>query len=123
MFWRTAEWVNGNGKLEGTVEDWRQLLAVRYKNNKAGKVQIISKDELHRRKVHDLGRADALSYTFAPRKKQMPKNARPTGGVAPFYNSVPDTPRSDTPLNGYDVVREANTPKKKADPYYPNVSF
>ena len=123
MFWKTAEWVNGNGKLEGTVEDWRQLLAVRYKNNKAGKVQIISKDELHRRKVHDLGRADALSYTFAPRKKQMPKNARPTGGVAPFYNSVPDTPRTDLPVSGYDVVREANTPKKKNDPYYPNVSF
>lgn len=123
MFWKGAEWLNSGGRLEGVIEDWRQLLAVRYKTNRQGKVQIISKDELHKRGIHDLGRADAFSYTFAPRKKQMPKNARPTGGVEPFYNSAPDTPRTDQPVSGYEVVAQDNARKKKNEPYYPNVSF
>ncbi len=121
MFWKAAEWLN-TGRLEGTIEDWRQLLAVRYKNNRRGKVQIISKQELLKRGVNDLGRADAFSYTFMPKKKQMPKNAKVTGGVEPLYRTMPDTGRRSDGPNGYDVVA-AQQPKKKDEPYYPPVSF
>lgn len=122
MFWKAAEWVNASGRLEGAIEDWRQLLAVRYKNNKKGKVQVISKAELLKRGVQDLGRADAFSYTFMPKKKQMPKNAQVTGGVEPFYKNAPDVRRNTGRQNGYDVVAAQN-PKKKDEPYYPPVSF
>ncbi len=116
IFWKAAEWTK-HGRLEGTMEDWKQLLAVRWKNNEKGKIKIISKDELHKRKVHDLGRADAFSYTFAPKKKKMGMT-QVTGGVEPFYKSRPDTPRS-----GDDMPAEAPRGKFKNRPYYPNVSF
>lgn len=125
MFWEAAKWVNTIGRLEGTIEDWRQLLAVRYKNNRKGKIQVISKDELRRRKIYDLGRADAFSYTFAPKPKRMPKNARVTGGVQPFYKNAPDVPyNSDNqPMTAHEAVAQQNASKKKNEPYYPNISF
>lgn len=117
MFWKGAEWLK-NGRLEGTMEDWKQLLAVRWKNNEKGKIKIISKDELHKRKVHDLGRADAYSYTFAPKKKKMGEK-RVTGGVQPYYANRPDTPRA-----GNDEP-QGPTPrgKFKNRPYYPQTSY
>lgn len=115
IFWEAAAWISRGGRLEGTIEQWKQLLAVRWKNNEKGKVKIISKDELHKRKVHDLGRADALSYTFAPKKKKMGMTTV-TGGVQPFYASKPDTPRG-----GNEPTPEPRG--KFKGPYYPNVSY
>lgn len=116
MFWEAASWVKNGGRLEGDMEIWKQLLAVRWKNNEKGKVKVISKDELHKRKVHDLGRADALSYTFAPKKKKM-GIMKVTGGVPPFYPGKPDTPRGSD--SGPDVPRG----NFKKGPYYPHVSY
>lgn len=122
IFWKAAEWLKTGGRLEGTIEDWKQLLAVRWKNNTAGKVKIISKEELHKRKVHDLGRADAYSMTFCPRPKRMPKNYGVTGGVQPFYQNKPDVPRQqDQSLPNNEPTRRSNGGNNK--PYYPNVSF
>lgn len=122
MFWENADWINKGGKLEGTIEDWRQLLAVKYKNNSKGKVQIISKEELHRRKIHDLGRADALSYTFAPKPKRMGTN-KPTGGVEPLFNKAPDV-RTHAETIAYDnTLPQPSTKKKNNAPFYPKISF
>ena len=79
MFWQTKLWLEQGGKLVRN-EGFKQLLAVKYKTNNAGRIQIISKDELHKRGVHDLGVADALSFTFAPRKKVM-QTRQVVGGV------------------------------------------
>lgn len=80
MFWEMKLWLEGGGRLLGTVNDWKQLLAVKYKTNSKGKIQIISKDELRKEKVNDLGIADALSFTFAP-KKPVVTLTEPVGGV------------------------------------------
>ncbi len=82
MFWQLKLWLEQGGKLVKN-EGMKQLLAVKYKTNSAGKVQIISKDELHKRGVHDLGVADALSFTFAPRKRVM-QTHQVVGGVDPL---------------------------------------
>lgn len=115
IFWQASMWIKGGGRLEGTLTDWKQLLAVRWKNNESGKVKIISKDELHKRKVHDLGRADAFSYTFAPKKKKMGMT-RVTGGVKPFYSNKSDVPQSTQ-------TEEAPRGNFKNRPYYPKVSY
>ena len=117
IFWAAAAWIKGGGRLEGDMTDWKQLLAVRWKNNEKGKVKIISKDELHKRKVHDLGRADAFSYTFAPKKRKM-NITKVTGGVQPFYSSMPDTPRGSE-----GEQQAAPRGKFKNRPYYPKTSY
>lgn len=87
IFFEASLWLKQGGRLEKN-DKWKQLLAVKWKNNSAGKVQIISKDILRKRKVNDLGVADAFSFTFAPKKKQMPVGAAPTGGVKPYAGEV-----------------------------------
>ena len=110
MFFKAAEWLNQGGKLEARQGvEWRQLLAVKWKNNKRGRIQIIDKDRLQRRKVKDLGIADAFSFTFGPRKKQMPANARPTGGVEPMIPSL----EKHRPIEG---------PSVQAKPYFPKIA-
>ncbi len=111
MFFKSSEWLNQGGKLvikEGV--EWRQLLSVKWKNNKKGKIQIISKDELRKRKIPDLGVADAFSMTFGIRKKVMPINAQPTGGIAPYYPKIQQNQRPMQP-----AAREM--PK----PFYPKI--
>lgn len=82
MFWQAKLWMEQGGKIIEN-EGFKQLLSVKYKTNRSGKIQIISKDELHKRGVHDLGVADAFSFTFAPKKLTM-KNNTVMGGVDPL---------------------------------------
>lgn len=82
MFWQAKLWLEQGGKLVRD-EGFKQLLAVKYKTNTSGRIQIISKDELHKRGVHDLGVADAFSFTFAP-KKLVVTNNTVKGGVDPL---------------------------------------
>lgn len=89
IFWKLKLWVESGGKIEKVEGIEKQLLALKYKNNKSGKVIIISKDELHKRQVHDLGLVDAISFTFAPKvKKVQPQNQKVMGGVEPYYPSL-----------------------------------
>lgn len=85
IFWQMRKWILAGGKLERS-EHWKMLLSVKYKITN-GKLQIVSKEELRRLyQVHDLGIADALSFTFTPEEPQAIVNM-PTdvGGVKPFY--------------------------------------
>lgn len=64
MYWRLREWVLGGGKLEEGA-DWAQLAKIKYKVNSAGKLLIMSKDEMLREGIESPDDADALSLTFA----------------------------------------------------------
>lgn len=89
IYWKLKLWVEQGGKIEKVEGLEKQLLALKYKNNKQGKVIIISKDELHKRQIHDLGLADAISFTFAPRvKKIVVQNQQVSGGVQPYYPNI-----------------------------------
>lgn len=86
MAWAGAEWLKAGGKLQ-KHEGWKNLLHLKYKINKRGKIQIVSKDDLRKKyKVYDLGVADAFTYTFTPDKPigvfKMPNDV---GGVKPYY--------------------------------------
>lgn len=82
LFWRVKQWLEDGGALVPD-ERWKQLLSLRYKINQRGAIVVISKEELRKRhNIHDIGAADALSYTFyqlAPRWE-----AKVLGGVAPY---------------------------------------
>ncbi len=64
-YWRLREWVLGGGKLEEGTADWMQLAKIKYKVNSAGKLQIISKEELLRDGIESPDDADGLALTFA----------------------------------------------------------
>lgn len=86
IFWQLKLWIENGGKIEKTPGIEKQLLALKYKNNGTGKIKIISKDELRKRGIDDLGLVDAGSMTFAPRtKKVQPGNDEVVGGVEPYY--------------------------------------
>ena len=85
IFWQMRKWILAGGKLERHPE-WKMLLAIKYKVVN-GKLLIISKENLGKLyKIHDLGVADALSFTFTPEKPKTIVNM-PTdvGGVQPYY--------------------------------------
>lgn len=88
LFWAFKLWLESGGKLIRDKELERQLLGIRY-IEESGKLQIISKKLLRTEyyNIHDLGRADAISFTFSPKKPRvfiMPDGAQ-AGGVAPYY--------------------------------------
>jgi len=89
MFWQVKKFIEGGGKLARS-EKWKNLLAVKYKTTD-GKLSIIPKELLRKEyyNVHDLGVADALSFTFDPNKPrvfEMPQGGH--GGVQPFYPDI-----------------------------------
>lgn len=86
MAWAAAEWLKKGGKLKKN-EEWKNLLAFKYRINSRGKIQIVSKEELRKNyHIYDLGVADAFTYTFTPDKPRSVVNM-PTdiGGVEPYY--------------------------------------
>lgn len=88
LFFQVQAWLLAGGKLERKEGvNYGQLLSVKYKNSKKGKIQIISKDELRKRKINDLGVADGISFTFLPDKPKMGSKV-PTGGVDDISNVV-----------------------------------
>lgn len=87
--WQLKMWVEQGGKIEESDGFEKQLAAVKYKNAGNGKVVIISKDELRKRGIDDLGQFDAISLTFAPKtKKVVIANQKVVGGVKPYYPNV-----------------------------------
>ena len=121
-FNEAAEWLKNGGKLEAKQGvDWTQLMSVKWKNNESGKMQIISKQKLHKRKVHDLGIADCLSFTFMPTRKRMNPNARPTQGVdmyrgqikqlAPRPTLAPGQAKPFFPTRGGGVIQRPQPPR------------
>jgi len=86
IFWQMKLWIENGGKIEKTPGIEKQLLALKYKNSRTGKVQIIDKQTLHKRGIHDLGLVDPISFTFAPKtKKLVLENQQVAGGVEPYY--------------------------------------
>ncbi len=46
-FWRLAEWLRKGGQLVGDAKLWREdLTMIRYKRTLAGKIQIMSKEDM-----------------------------------------------------------------------------
>lgn len=89
IFWQLKLWAEAVGKIEESPGLEKQLAALKYKNAGNGRVIIISKDELRRRKIDDLGQADAISLTFAPRtKKIVIANQQVSGGAKPYYPNI-----------------------------------
>jgi len=93
IFWQLKLWLEGGGKIQRDAELEKQLLAIKYKNSSSGAIQIIPKDLLRKPdyNVHDLGRADAISFTFSPKKPQvfiMPVDGVNNNAVQPYYPDI-----------------------------------
>lgn len=93
IFWAIKIWLeSGQGKLIRNERWAKQLLAIKYKDDENGKLQIIPKALLRNEyyNVHDLGAADALSFTFSPKKPRvfvMPQGGT-NKGVEPYYPDI-----------------------------------
>lgn len=89
IFWNMKLWAEQGNKIEKCEGIEKQLMALKYRNSKNGKIVIISKEELRKRGIFDLGLVDAISFTFAPKtKKVVPQNQQVTGGVEPYYPNL-----------------------------------
>lgn len=86
-FWNLKIWAENGGKCEHSDGLAKQLMAMRYRNNSTGKIVMISKEKLLKRKVKDLGRADALSMTFMPATNRVAIARDPSEeeAVKPYY--------------------------------------
>lgn len=62
-YWALKEWLNAGGKLN-PENDWSELLEIKYKTDSAGKLKIMSKDEMRTRGVESPDVADALMLSF-----------------------------------------------------------
>lgn len=92
LFWQLHTWLEGGGKLIYDEEWIKQLLAIKYKDDESGAIQIIPKKLLRTEyyNIQDLGRADALSFTFSPKRPRvfvMPQGAT-NKGVEPYYPDI-----------------------------------
>jgi len=92
IYWQTKLWIEGGGKIPYDPELVKQLLAIKYKNSSSGAIQIIPKDLLRKPyyNIHDLGRADVLSFTFSPKKPRvfiMPQDGG-NAGIQPYYPDI-----------------------------------
>ena len=92
MFWQLRTWLESGGRLVRNERWEKQLLAVKYKDDESGAIQIIPKKLLRTAdyNVDDLGAADALSFTFSPKRPRvftMPQNGV-NMGVQPFYPDI-----------------------------------
>lgn len=65
VFWRLKEWINQGGKLRKS-DDWSELLQIKYKPDSAGRLKIMSKDEMRRYGIESPDTADSLALTFLP---------------------------------------------------------
>ena len=87
-FWQAKVWLESGGKLVKD-EAWNQLLAVKYRTNSKGKIQIISKEELAKEpyRIFDIGVADCLGMTFSAKKRMF---SMPTvkGGIKPRFGGT-----------------------------------
>jgi len=62
-YWKVKEWLNNGGKLD-PASDWSELLEIKYKTDSAGKLKIMSKDEMRTRGIESPDVADALMLSF-----------------------------------------------------------
>lgn len=84
IFWKAKMWLEAGGKLEKHPK-WSQLVHIKYKVNKNGTIQIISKDELRKMGIPSPDHADSLSLTFAPPAPDVQNTQG--GGIAGMANS------------------------------------
>ena len=62
-FWRLKEWLNSGGKLDNT-QNWTELLDIKYKADSAGRLKIMSKEEMQKNGIESPDEADSLMLTF-----------------------------------------------------------
>lgn len=86
IFWKTHEWLSSGGKL---IEDsrWLELSVIKYKTDKKGRIQIISKEELRKMGIPSPDFADGLSLTFAPEPPAVINTQ--SGGINDSYGGGP----------------------------------
>lgn len=63
-YWRLREWLVKGGEIIIDPELKKQLLSIRFRRNLAGRIQIMSKDDMRKQGVKSPDRADALMLTF-----------------------------------------------------------
>lgn len=67
--WKMREWIRHGGSLE-PHKDWMQLAKLRYREGATGKIEIMTKKEMHARGLLGMSEStdipDALALTFAP---------------------------------------------------------
>lgn len=84
IYWSAKLWLEGGGKLEAHPK-WTQLCQIKYKINKNGTIQIISKDELRKIGIPSPDHADSFSLTFAPPAPEVQNTQG--GGIAGMASS------------------------------------
>ena len=64
-YWGLRTWIKKGGKLCGCHKyDWLQLTKVKYKPDRKGRLQIMSKDEMRTQGIDSPDTADGLMLTF-----------------------------------------------------------
>jgi hypothetical protein len=63
-YWKLREWIKKGGELVGTMDDWKQLLQIKYRRELSGKLKIMSKDDMRKQGIESPDDADALMLTF-----------------------------------------------------------
>lgn len=63
-FWALRDWIMRGGILVGSVEEWKDLLMIKFKRNLAWKIQIMPKDLMRKLYGKSPDTADAFSLTF-----------------------------------------------------------
>lgn len=76
IFRSLREWVMKWGQLYGTIEDWKDLLMIKFKRNLRGKIQIMSKDEMRRMYWRSPDTADAFALTFVTKDLDQRRNSK-----------------------------------------------
>jgi len=65
--WRAREWLRSGGELVGGIDDWNDLLSVKYtiaEGGSYGKIRIMSKKDMKRASLPSPDKADALFLTY-----------------------------------------------------------
>lgn len=84
-YWRMAQWIKQGGKLVGTMDDWRELLLIKYKVQSDKKIKIQPKEELFADGIPSPDVADALMLTFIEKKKPSIKPYRDNTPILDEY--------------------------------------
>lgn len=94
-FWRIREFCKKGGEL---VRDsrWNELLKIYYKFDTAGRIQIMSKDEMRKRGTPSPNFADALSLTFCKKEKGRKIQNRKTPKVINYMTGESKKDESKT---------------------------
>lgn len=64
MYWRFREWVNNGGQFIGTSEEWEGLENIYYKFDKFGRIEMMGKREIRKKKLKGIDAVESAMLTF-----------------------------------------------------------